>query len=99
MSRSLDVDNNPENVHALALLCSVFVILPINSLRPSDAYIYINKYIYMYVCIYMYIYIYIPELWHQLFGAKPLVEPLLINILRPGQNARHFADDIFKRIF
>ena len=34
-------------------------------------------------------------------GMAPFVPPvwLLVNTLRPGQNGRHFPDDIFKRIF
>ena len=39
----------------------------------------------------------------RLFDAKPRPEPMLtscqLNTLRPRQNGRHFADDIFKYIF
>ena len=36
-----------------------------------------------------------------LSGNKPLPEPMLTQMFanRPRQNGRHFADDIFKRIF
>ena len=44
----------------------------------------------------------IPAVWFQHFTHKMLailVRPQHVNILRPRQNGRHFADDTFKRIF
>ena len=37
--------------------------------------------------------------WHVVCMFPSCVYPSCVNTLRPSQNGRHFADDIFKRIF